>query len=816
MPMPLSTPTKPKPVSGAPEGIKARRRWLVWLRRILLGLVVLVLVGGGAAWMSLRGSLARLDGNLTLPGFTRPVTISRDAQGIVTIEAASEADAVRALGFVHAQERYFEMDLARRSAAGELVALLGPAALPIDLERRAHRMRARVAKHTTEADLLGKRRALLDVYAAGVNAGLDALSVRPWPYLILRQQPAAWTAEDTVLAANALYFDLQGYHAFARLALWRLSRSLPAPLFAMLNHGGTRWDVPLIGDGLGDAPLPGPEVLDLRRLPGNAKSGALSSSRSAPGSNNLAVAGALTKDGRAIVGGDMHLNLRAPGVWFRARLIYPDEHAPGGRMDVSGFTFPGIPGVIAGSTGHVAWAVTNGYADTSQWALVPPCKGAPAQCGITEHRETIGVAGAAPEVLVVRETEWGPILRQEPDGSLLALRWVAHLPGAIGSGLAEFGWAHNLDELFAIADRAGLPIQNLVAADSTGRIGWRLLGAVPDWQAPCDRQGIERVVVQAGACPPWPLKTSKLPELRDPPSGRLWTANNRADAGPDGKRFGYIGRDQSARAHQIRDGLMARDKFSERDILAIELDDRAVFLEHWWKLLRGVLEGVKDDPLLTRLEAATQKWDGRASVDSVSYLLTRRFRDAVEHRVTSMLLGAFPQASANAGGRLLFGQTEGWLWPLVTTKPAHFLSAGHNSWDDLLAAAARDVARDPASLTKDGRYLAWGDFNRGSSICHPLARALPEVAKRFLCMPDDPLPGDDDMPRVQRPAFGASQRMAVSPGHEPEGIIEMPAGQSGHPLSPFWRRGHKAWVHGTPTAFLPGKTEHVLRIAPQS
>lgn len=813
--MPVSSPAEPEPTASAPAGTKPRR-WLVWFRRIVLGLVVLVLAGGGAAWLGLSGSLARLDGELRLSGFSQPVTISRDAQGVVTIEAASEADAVRALGFVHAQERYFEMDLARRSAAGELAALFGPAALPMDLERRVHRMRARVSMHTSEADLLGKRRQLLEVYAAGVNAGLEALSVRPWPYLILRQQPVAWTVEDTALAANALYFDLQGYHPFARLALWRLSRSLPAPLFAMLDHGGTRWDAPLIGKGPGDAPLPGPEAVDLRRLPNGMRSGAVPGSASAPGSNNLAVSGALTKDGRAIVGGDMHLGLRAPSVWFRARLIYPDDRAPDGRMDASGFTFPGIPGVLAGSTGHVAWALTNGYADTSQWALIPPCTGAPAQCGITEHRETIEVAGAAPEVLVVRETEWGPILRQQPDGSLLALRWVAHLPGAIGSGLAEFGWARNLDELFAIADRAGLPIQNLVAADSTGRIGWRLLGAVPDWQAPCNREGIERVVVPIGACPPWPLTTAHLPELRDPPSGRLWTANNRADARPESARFGYIGRDQSARARQIRDGLMARDTFSERDILAIELDDRAIFLEHWWKLLRTVLAGAQGDPLLTRLEAASQKWDGHASVDSASYLLTRRFRDAVERRVTSMLLGAFPQASANGGGSVRLGQTEGWLWPLVTTKPAHLLSAGHSSWNALLAAAARDVARDPANLTKDGHYRAWGDVNRGSSICHPLARALPEIAKRFLCMPDDPLPGDDDMPRVQRPAFGASQRMAVSPGHEAEGIIEMPTGQSGHPLSPFWRAGHEAWVHGTPTPFLPGKTEHVLRIVPQS
>jgi penicillin G amidase len=787
------------------------RRWPRWIWRLGLGIVALLLVTIVTAWLGLRGSLPRLDGEMALAGVSRPVTIARDALGVATIAGQSEADIVRALGFVHAQERFFEMDLARRSAAGELAALLGPAALPRDRQRRPHRMRARVAAHTTSADLLGKRRATLEAYAAGVNAGLAALSLRPWVYVLLRRTPAPWTAEDTVLAAHALYFDLQGNHPFARLALWRLSRVLPAPLFAMLDHGGSSWDAPLVGDLLGDAPIPGPDALDLRRLPGGKKSGVLHERQGAPGSNNLAVAGPLTADGRAIVGGDMHLGLRVPGPWFRARLLYSDPNAPNGRADVSGFTFPGIPGVLAGSSGHVAWSFTNGYADTSQWALLPPCREESAMCGITEHRETIEVAGAAPEVLVVRESEWGPILDEQPDGRLLALRWVAHLPGAVGNGLAEFAWARTLDDLFTIADRAGAPVQNLVAADSSGRIGWRLLGARPDWQTPCIRTGMDRVVVPAGACPPWPLTTSAALELRDPSSGRLWTANNRVHAGVDGVRAGYIGRDQGARARQIRDALMAADRFNERDILAIELDDRAIFLERWWKLLRDVLAKSANNPLLARLGEASRDWDGRASTTSVSYLLTRRFRQTVERHVTAMLIGAYARTGETR--QIGLNQSEGWLWPLVTTQPAHLLGIGYGSWDDLLMAAARDVARDPANTTEDGTYRTWGDVNR-AGICHPLTRALPELAQRVLCVPNDPLPGDDDMPRVQRPGFGASQRMAVAPGREADGIIEMPAGQSGHPLSPFWEAGHDDWVTGAPTPFLPGETRYKLRLVP--
>jgi penicillin amidase len=120
----------------------------------------------------------------------------------------------------------------------------------------------------------------------------------------------------------------------------------------------------------------------------------------------------------------------------------------------------------------------------------------------------------------------------------------------------------------------------------------------------------------------------------------------------------------------------------------------------------------------------------------------------------------------------------------------------------------RDQIRGPAGAR------TWGSRNT-AAICHPLAGALPEFAKSWLCMPADPLPGDGNMPRVQGPAFGASQRMVVSPGHEAEGIIHMPGGQSGHPLSPFWGAGHDAWVQGTPTPFLPGAAEHRLELQPK-
>jgi penicillin amidase len=172
-------------------------------------------------------------------------------------------------------------------------------------------------------------------------------------------------------------------------------------------------------------------------------------------------------------------------------------------------------------------------------------------------------------------------------------------------------------------------------------------------------------------------------------------------------------------------------------------------------------------------------------------------------------------------------QFEGVVWPLVTQRPRHLLSrrftcaarpmvrAGAcndaERWDALFEDAAREV-RD--ELAQQGPLAArsWGERNT-ADICHPMANAIP-FGRRLLCMPPDRLPGDSGMPRVQGPDFGASERMVVSPGHEADGIIHMPGGQSGHFLSPFWGAGHDDWVHGRPTPFLPGKAEHKLTLQP--
>ncbi len=797
-----------------------------WLRRLLLLLVVLVLLSVLTAWWLLRGSLPALDGEVSLPGLSAPVRIERDALGTVTIDAANETDALRALGYVHAQERYFEMDLLRRTSAGELAALFGEIALDVDKAHRVHRMRARVM-----ADLdaiAGDRMPQLQAYTDGVNAGLSTLRTRPWPYLLLRQQAEPWMPADSALAGYAMYFDLQDSTNARELALWKLRPYLPPSLFDLLTHPGSSWDAPLWGESFGDATLPTPDEVDLRALPApDGDDITPLAPKGTPGSNNFAVSGALTADGRAIIADDMHLGLRAPNIWFRARLRYPDERAPGGKVDVQGFTLPGLPAVIVGSNTHVAWGFTNSYGDYLDWAIEVPCGPEPtADCAQVEtHAESIAVAGGDAVELEVRETRWGPILHDLDDAKVLSLRWNAHLRGSINFGLVDFAHARDLDDALTIADRTATPTQNLVIGDAKGDVAWRLLGPLPERAGGCSPRHLVMSSSDAPLpthdseedwrihhpCQGWSIATNHSPTYRSPTATRLWTANARVVSGEALEQIGDGGYALGARQQQIRDLLQAKDRFTERDLLDIQLDDRALLMTRWWELLRSL--GNDDaSPALHALSEASAQWQGRASIDSTSYRLVRAWRLAVHARMQDGLLAPARAALGEDFAMPDLPQFEGVAWPLVQQRPMHLLPRRFESWQSLFEDAAREV-RDELAQRGPLAERTWGERNT-ARICHPLAGALPGFLKTRLCMPADPLPGDGMMPRVQGPAFGASQRMVVSPGHEADGIAHMPGGQSGHPLSPFWGAGHADWAAGRPSPFLPGEARHVLTLAP--
>ena len=787
-----------------------------------------VLLAGAALAVGLRlelaASLPQLDGERRLPGLSAPLAVARDRHGVPTLRAANRADLAMGLGFLHAQERFFQMDLERRLAAGELAELMGPAVLRYDQEYRVHRFREEARQVIARAT--GEQRRLLEAYAAGVNAGLRALGARPFEYLALRAEPAPWRPEDSVLCLLAMFIQLQEDPSSRSSRLGYMRQAMPPALLAFLAPAGTEWDAPLTGGPVEQPPLPGPEVFDLRRdrvpgpslaaLEGRPGPSQVPDEPAFPGSNNWAVAGGRTADGRAILANDMHLAIAVPNTWYRASLAWP---AGGRERQVTGVTLPGIPFVAAGSNGRVAWGFTNSYGDWRDLVVLdqPPQAPdrylTPAGPMPFEHRsELIHVRGRADQTLEVTWTLWGPVVDRDPGGRRRALRWVAHDPEAVNFNALGLETADSLTEALAVANRSGIPQQNFICADAAGHIGWTIMGRIPVRVGFSGRFPVSWADGTRGWAG-W-LAPEQVPRIVDPPGGLLWTANARVVDGPWLALLGDGGYDLGARARQIRDDLQALVRPRELDMLAVQLDDRALFLERWQRLLLRTLspEALRQDPRRAELRRLAAAWGGRAAVASAGYRIVRGFRMLVREEVQAGFARAFRYNDEPRFEAGFAGQDEGPLWTLVTRRPMHLLDPRFRSWDELLLKAADTVIE---RLTRDGGTLAqhtWGSLN-APKIQHPLSQAVPWLS-RWLDMPRLPIPGDAHMPRVQDREFGASERFAVSPGHEADGYFMMPCGQSGHPLSPYFGEGHRDWVDGRPEPFLPGPAVHELRLVP--
>lgn len=782
----------------------------------IAGVIVALALGAVAfAWITLRASLPEIEGEATLAGLRGPVTIERDAAGVPVIRGTTRADVARATGYAHAQDRLFQMDLLRRVGAGELSALLGPGLLDRDRRIRLHQFRKRALAALAALD--AGDRALLEAYTDGVNAAAAAQGARPFEYLLLQAEPAPWRPEDCLLVAYAQWIDLQGLDDFDERRNGRLAAALPPSVVRLLTEPDPAFEAPLDGSRLAAPPLPEPAEYDLRALGkplfdrvDRAREAKLRvaglPSASAAGSNNFAVAASRTAAGRALLANDMHLRLRVPNIWYRARLIVADE-----GLDIAGVTLPGLPAVVAGSNGHVAWGFTNSYGDFQDLVRVEPgpaadsylAPGGPRKFDV--EQETIEVANGAPERLAVKKTVWGPVVGRDGEGRDLALAWTAHRPEATDLAVMRLEHAKNLDEAAAVAGGAAMPGQNVMIADSSGRIGWALSGRLPvrtgiDATRPSDwsRSGAG----WSGWVPP-----AESPRLLDPPQGYAWSANARVVGGPAYARIGDGDFAPSARAHQIRDRLAALPRATPADLLAIQLDDRADYLAHWQPVLVKALEHGGEGEA-ARLVAG---WSGHAAVGDAGYRLLREFERRVADRAFTMLAAPaearWPAFDWNPPQR--FTETA---WRLVGARPANLLDPRFPDWDAWLADVAIRTARDRPKACASLAACTWGAVNT-TRIQHPISAALPALA-RFLDMPSGPLPGDAFVPRVQAPDFGASERFVVSPGHEAEGLFQMPGGQSGHPLSPFYRAGFDDWATGRPAPFLPGSAVHVLTLAP--
>ena len=798
-----------------------RFRWLRYLISTLLILVIGVLLAG---WYLLAGSRAQLDGEVRLAGLKDAVSITRDALGTVTLKGQSRDDVSFALGYVHGQERFFAMDLMRRLPAGELSELVGAKALDTDLNHRRHRLRS--VAEAAYAQLAPAEKHTLDLYAAGVNAGLADLHVKPWEYLLLNERPQAWRPEDSFLVIAAMYLDLNGDGRNEReLHIAEMRSVLPAPVADFLLSPDPNWEAPLKGDLSRPPVIPGPDVLNLHSSQPSApaNSSALTAAllpaleEARPGSNSFAVAGSLTDNGAAILANDMHLSLRVPNIWFRVRLRYPDPSAPAGQRDASGVSLPGTPALVVGSNGQVAWGFTNSYGDWLDWVRVLRDPNDPSRykvpegwAGIESHDEVIRIKDAPSHTLKVEDTRWGPIMGTDTDGTPMALAWIGDRAQGYNLGVMQLEHADSAHAALDLAHTMGMPPQNLLAADSAGHIGWTVTGnCIPlrkgfDPQLPADWSTPDTGWVGCA-------DAAQYPRVEDPADGRLWTANNRTVDGADLALLGNGGHDLGARAQQIRDDLRARGSFTPGNLLDVQLDDRAVLLTRWQRLLQDTLAGTNDAEL-EQLRQLTSTWIGRADPGSVDYRLVRAFRDKVKENVLSPFVARIKQKHDDFSWPGMI-DAEAAVWALVRDRPTYLLDPKFDNWNALLLASARQVVDELGKQPGGLAARSWGEINR-TAIRDPLSRALPPLLGRFLDMPDEPVAGDHNMPRVVSPGFGASERLDAMPGHEAQSILHMPGGQSDNPLSPYHGAGEEDWVNGRPTPLLPGPEQHTLTLVP--
>lgn len=794
-------------------------------------LVCTILAGGMAGAVScgnLQASLPRTDGEVALEGLTAPVEVQRDAFSIVRIVGEGFEDVARAQGYVHAQDRFFQMDLMRRSASGRLSELLGTPTVAMDLLARPHgftEVAAGVLHRLPE-----KHRDWLEAYSEGVNAGLADLGALPPEYVMLGVAPQAWDAKDSILVLQTMNSNLVSGERAERVRT-DISEVLGPEMLALLTPDRTRFDAPMDADacdpagGYTPAPIPGPDVLDLRREVSHLPAWDqlfIAESDVVPGSNSWAVAGSRTVHGGAIVANDMHLSLSLPNIWYRVQMEWPDRDGDGelGTLRVVGVSLPGVPGIVTGTSGQLAWGFTNTEGDLVDLVRVEvdPQDEDRYRVGAGWERfetrtERVAVRGADELELEVRVTRWGPLTEPAGDGTALALRWSALDPENTNLRLLDLPWARTLEEGLEIMREWMGPPQNALLADRHGDIAWTVAGYLPV------RRGFDgRVSVSwADGDVGWDgsLEGDSRPQIIRPASGRLFTANNRVYAGQgdsDGSLSYGSGFANGSRAQRIRELLDEDKPWDEAAVFGVALDTRVRLMDRYRAYAGSVLaEEAADDEAVARALDLLVAWNGTADADQPGYRLLREYRSRVHRAVLGPMIDRVQQE--RPGFRYVWYGGDETVLRLLEERPAHLLNPAYTDWDELLARVFVGMVRDLGPGAGGGIETPWGELNR-AAISHPAAMVAPGGASEALRAPRNPMSGDAWAVRVARPGFGASERFAISPGREEAGLLHMPGGQSGHPLSPHFQDQHRAWLSGQPLPLLTGEAVGTVRLVP--
>ena len=787
--------------------------WFKWLVLSVLALLFLTVLG---LYISLRMSLPALDGNSATYHVNAPTELSRDELGQAVIKANDIFDAAYALGFAHAQDRFFQMDLQRRAASGSLSQWVGDIALDIDKKARFHQFEKR-AKAVFD-NLPSKQQELLVRYAHGVNDALSEYTLPPFEYLAAGVDIKQWRPTDSILVIYSMYLDLQSSQVELDLAREALLSTFGNDVYSFITQPSNYQaaldasEIPLL-----EAPIPeypaslrpithSPEDSNDESLKQNPEDATTQYSNDNDntaiaraqyngtelpdiGSNNWAVTGNHTTTSAGLLANDMHLGLRVPIIWYRAQLNYQES---GGDVQVTGVSLPGIPGIVVGTNGHIAWGFTNANLDNVDWI----------ELGESTATSTVTERIPLPDGEHTFEFEvssYGPV--KELNGKRYALNWVAHHPFAANLGIINFGNAKNVQAAIKIGQRIAIPTQNLLIVDESGNAAWLPGGAVMERQ-----QASFTAIKEQEAVNTPPKRASKLPMVLNPDMGRIWTANARVISTDDFKVWGNGGYALGARGRQIRDRLFEKDTFTETDFYAIQLDNHARFLIPWQHLLYGLLNmrDIEFKPDLAYLNT----WGECACENSVGYTLVKHFRQEVVQTLFGGVLSTLDHQGVNS--RTLLRGIEPAVWQLIHSQPDSWLPNDIESFDELLVDAYRRAKHkllDKYSpVEANMETLAWGKVN-ALSVKHPFADQIPLVGNMLNMQLVEGF-GDTYMPAVQAPSFGASERFFVSPGHLEDAILTLPGGQSGHPLSKFFTTGFNDYAIHAATPLLPSQPIH--------
>ncbi len=745
-----------------------------------------------AVYCVLRLSMPNLSDKLTTNAIASPVTIERDTLGTAIISASNRIDASYAMGYAHSQDRFFQMDLLRRNSAGELSEIFGKAALELDKSRRFHQLRKRAQRIYEQ--LPEQDRASLSAYAKGVNQALADQTVLSFEYLLTNSSPREWHETDSLLVIYSMYLDLQGNTIKRDMALTQLQQAFGNDMVDFLiqpSHHQAALDDSQITLYQGSIPELEEQILISAQIQEIEEPLEV-------GSNNWAVTGKLTESGRAMLSDDMHLSFAVPIIWYRAQLNYPDALKNNTMQQITGVSLPGAPAIVVGSNGKLAWGFTNSYIDTADWIEIS------SDTEIELEYEPIDL----PEDQInytVQVSKYGPV--KTVAGINYALSWVGHTDYAVNMALLSLETVDSVEQAAALATRIGIPAQNMLLADNKGSAGWKIAGAVPSRNNPSDTAQSTTGYQMAD----WQQQQAVMPTVINPQNQRIWTANSRVLSTQEQLRFGDGGYALGARAAQIRDRLMAKDSFNEDDFYQLQLDNEARFLVPWQQYLLKVLseqpEKFAEDIKLIA------NWGNCACADSVGYTLVRHFRTAIIDQTFAPIETELKQRDSSLSVVKRYLETP--MWQLLEQKPASWLPKEHADWQAFsIAAYQTSIQSLLEQYSPKGKLadLRWGQVNQ-LKIQHPFSKQLPQLS-RWLDMPIIEGFGDSFMPAVQGKSFGASQRFIVQPGAEQDAIMSIPGGQSGHPLSPYYRNGFEQYVKQQHTPLLPTEIEHTLVIKP--